>query len=84
MAKENKELQSNVNGGEAVEQFFEEKGKASKNNISNGGEEAKISLTNKRLVRFIADTKYISKGHTQEVSDSVYEIYNKLGVIELV
>jgi hypothetical protein len=84
MAKENKELQSNVNGGEAVEQYFEDKGKTSKNNLSNGGEETKISLTNKKLVRFTADTKYIRKGHVQEVSESAFEIYNKLGVIELV
>jgi hypothetical protein len=77
--------ESTENLGEAanpVKEFFEKKGKESTENLAKGGSEATISLVNKVNVEFIEDYGFIKKGHTQEVSESAFEIYNDLKVIK--
>ena len=69
--------------GNLVEKHFQEKAEKSKENIRNGGEAVTISLVNKVNVRFTKDFgAFIKKGHTQEVSETAYEIYNKENVVE--
>lgn len=67
-----------------VQEYFEEKGAESAQNIAKGGKEVSISLTNKNNVEFIKDYKGIKKGHVQEVSDVAFEIYKKAGVVKKV
>lgn len=63
--------------------YFEEQGAKSKANRANGGEDVKISLTNKTLVRFTKDFgKHLKKGDEMEISDMAFDVYNKAGVIE--
>lgn len=66
-----------------VGDFYEEKGKESLENLQKGGKEVTVSLTNTTEVEFIEDYgQHIKKGHVQAVSDVVFEIYNKAGVIK--
>ncbi len=65
-----------------TKEYFEEQGEKSKKNRSQGGEDVKVSLTNKTLVRFKANHGFFKKGHEQEVSDVALAIYEKAGVVE--
>lgn len=65
-----------------TEEWFQEQGAKSKSNLSQGGKEVEVSLTNKTLVRFTKNFGFLKKGHEQEVSDVAYAIYEKAGVIE--
>lgn len=65
-----------------TKEYFEEQGAKSKSNRSQGGEDVKVSLTNKTLVRFKKDHGFFKKGHEQEVSDVALAIYEKAGVVE--
>ena len=66
-----------------VEKHFQEKGNQSKENLSKGGKEVVISLINKVNVEFTKDFgDHIKAGHTQEVSETAFEIYNKAGVVK--
>lgn len=72
-----------VKEGNIVEKHFQEKGKQTKENLSSGGKEVLISLTNKVNVEFTKDYgDHIKAGHTQEVSETAFEIYNKAGVVK--
>lgn len=65
--------------------YYEEQGEKSRKNRANGGEDVKISLTNKTLVRFTKDFgKHLKEGDEMEVSDMAFAIYQKAGVIEKV
>lgn len=72
---------SNPSAG-LTEKHFQEQGKKSKENRSNGGEDVKVSLINKTKIRFKEDFGFMKKGHVQEVSDTALAIYEKAGVIE--
>lgn len=61
-----------------IDQYFDVKAKEAKDN----GKDIVISLTNKRKVEFTKDYGFMRIGHTQEVSDQAFEIYNKAGVIK--
>lgn len=65
-----------------TQEYYEEQGAKSKHNLSQGGKEVEVSLTNKTLVRFTKNFGFLKKGHEQEVSDVAYAIYEKAGVIE--
>lgn len=66
----------------ATQEHFQEQGQKSKENRTNGGEDVKVSLTNKTKVRFTADFGHMKKGHEQEVSDVALAIYEKAKVVE--
>ncbi|GAB0156224.1 hypothetical protein CHRYSEOSP005_14880 [Chryseobacterium sp. Alg-005] len=53
--------------------FFEEKAKEA----GEKGEDVIIDLTHKVKVEFLKDTKYIKKGHIQEISQQAFETYNQ-------
>lgn len=73
---------ANSGAAGATEKHFQEQGQKSKENRANGGEDVKVSLTNKTKVRFTADFGFIKKGHEQEVSDVALAIYEKAKVVE--
>lgn len=74
---------ANADKKNPVQEILDEKGKQSAENISKGGNNVKVSLTNKTKVEFTKDYgKHIKKGHVQEVSDLAFEIYDKAGVIK--
>ena len=66
----------------AAQEYYDAQGAKSKENKSNGGEEVKVSLTNKTKVRFIKDFGFMKKGDEQEVSDVALAIYEGKKVIE--
>lgn len=62
-----------------IEQLAEK----SKENRKNGGEDVKVSLTNRTNVRFTKNFgKHLKKGDEMEVSDLALQIYSDKGVIE--
>lgn len=65
-----------------TEEYFAEQGAKSKSNLSQGGKEVEVSLTNKTLVRFTKNFGFLKKDHVQEISDVALAIYEKAGVIE--
>lgn len=65
-----------------VKEFYDKKGAQSLENIAKGGKPVEVNLTNKTLVEFTEDYGHFLKGHTQEVSDVAFEIYNGKGVIK--
>lgn len=82
-AKDVKEVDANVKEAAGItKEYFDEQGQKSKENRSNGGEDVKISLTNKTLVKFTKDFGFFKAGHVQEVSDAAFAIYDKKKVVE--
>lgn len=78
---ENQEVPQEAKG--LTQAYYEEQGAKSRDNRSKGGEDVKISLTNKTLVRFTKDFgKHLKKGDEMEISDMAFSIYEKAGVIE--
>lgn len=66
-----------------TKEYFDEQAEKSRKNRANGGEDVKISLTNKTLVRFTKNFgKHLKKGDEMEISDQALAIYEKKGVIE--
>ena len=64
-------------------EYFAEQGAKSADNRSKGGEDVKLSLTNKTTVRFTKDFgKHLKKGDVMEISDQAVAIYMSKGVIE--
>lgn len=80
-AKKDAEKGSSKSAG-VTEKHFQEQGEKSKENRSNGGEDVKVSLTNKTMVEFTKDFGHMTKGHKQEVSDVALAIYEKAGVVK--
>lgn len=84
-AKETKAVDENVAKAAGItKEYFDEQGAKSLENKRNGGEEVKVSLTNKTIVEFTEDFGYFKKGHIQEVSDVALAIYEKKKVIKKV
>lgn len=85
MAKENQKNEA-VEKNEAagiVKEYFEEKGAESAENRRKGGDDVKISLTNRTLVEFTSDFgKHLKKGDRMEISDQALAIYEKKGVVK--
>jgi len=87
MAKEEKSLdafpvQKNEAAG-LTHEFYKEQAAKTVKNRQAGGEDVKISLTNKTLVRFTRDFgKHLKEGDEMEISDMALAVYEKAGVIE--
>lgn len=81
MAQEEKEKDTKKNTS-IVEDFYNKKGEETAENISKGGKEKTISLTDKINVEFIKDFGFFKKGHVQEVSAVAFEIYNDKKVVK--
>jgi len=81
MAKETEVKTENVGG--LVRAYLNEQAAKTVENRQKGGEDVKISLTNKTLVRFTKDFgKHLKAGDEMELSDMAVAIYEKAGVIE--
>jgi len=81
MAKETEVKTENVGG--LVRDYLKEQAEKSIKNRQTGGEDVKISLTNKTPVRFTRDFgKHLKAGDEMELSDMAVAIYEKAGVIE--
>jgi len=81
MAKETEVKTENVGG--LVRDYLNEQAAKTVKNRQTGGEDVKISLTNKTLVRFTKDFgKHLHAGDEMELSDMAVAIYEKAGVIE--
>ena len=65
----------------ATEAYFDSMGEKSQENKKNGGEEVKVSLTNKTLVRVKQDYGFFKAGHVQEFSDVALAIHEKGGMV---
>lgn len=65
-----------------TEEWFQEQGAKSKQNLSQGGKEVEVNLINKTLVEFTENFGFLKKGHVQEISDVAFAIYEKAGVIK--
>jgi len=64
--------------------YFKEQAAKTAENRSKGGEDVKISLTNKTNVRFTKDFgKHLKEGDEMEISDMALAIYEKAGVLLL-
>jgi len=63
--------------------YFKEQAAKTIENRKKGGEDVKISLTNKTAVRFVKDFgKHLKEGDEMEISDMALAVYEKAGVIE--
>jgi len=63
--------------------YYSEQAKQSVKNRTAGGDDVKISLTNKTKVRFTKDFgKHLKEGDEMAISDMALAIYEKAGVIE--
>lgn len=67
-----------------AKEHFDKKAEQSKKNRASGGENVVIDLVKTYRVRFTQNFGYIKAGHTQNLSETAYEIYKDKGVIELV
>ncbi len=66
----------------AVQEFFDEKGEETRQNLLKGGSPVIVNLTNKTEVEFVSDYGFFKKGQRQEVSDVALAIYQKKGVVK--
>jgi len=84
-AKKTEDSTENNEARGLVLAYMKEQGAKSKKQLSEGGKEVVLSLTNTTNVRFTKDFGlYLKEGMEQEVSDQAFAIYDKAGVIEKV
>jgi hypothetical protein len=83
MAKEKLENAEALEGEKSiVQEFYNEKGAESLENISKGGKNVVINLVNKTMVEFTEAFGNFKKGHQQYLSDVAFAIYDKKGVVK--
>lgn len=75
-------IQKNEAAG-LTHEFYKEQAAKSVQNRLKGGEDVKLSLTNKTPVRFTRDFgKHLKEGDEMEISDMALAVYEKASAIE--